>query len=168
MSADDQIRPYRAKGQEAADAVEAVLQHAAARDEAQHKKQPSKKQAKWMLPLGINLGVFAVYLLIAPPAWVIVNPLESAPVEEQIDDLRLAMFFQASRVDAYALQNGQLPDALEDAGSVVPGVDYTVQGPGRYQLIASVGDEVLLYDSSESAQEWVGAEAGRKLREATR
>ena len=167
MSSEDQVRPYhaddKAAGQEAADAVAAVLAHAAERDVAQHVKQGPKKQSKWMLPVGINLGVFAVYLLIAPPAWVIVNPLEAAPVEEQVDDMRLAMFMQAMRVDAYAQQNGRLPDALEDAGSPVPGVDYTVLGAGRYQLTALIGDEVVLYDSSESAQEWVGAGATSKL-----
>ena len=167
MSSEDKLRPYHAKGkasgQEAADAVAAVLAHAAERDVAQHTRMEPKKQAKWMLPLGINLGVFAVYLLIAPPAWVVVNPLEAAPIAEQVDDMRLAMFMQAMRVDAYAQQNGRLPNVLQDAGSAVSGVEYVVLDSGRYYLTASIGDEVLLYDSSESAQEWVGADAGNRL-----
>ena len=54
-----------------------------------------KKQPKWMLPLGINLGVSAVCLLIAPPAWIIVIPLESLPLEEQTEDMCLAVYLQA-------------------------------------------------------------------------
>ena len=167
MSSEDKVRPFHAEGkaagQEAADAVAAVLAHAAERDDVQHLKAEPRKQKKWMLPLGINLGVFAVWILAAPPAWVVVNPLEAPPIVEQVDDMKLAMFMQAMRVDAYALQNGSLPNALEDAGSPVSGVEYAVLDDGRYHLRVSIGGEVLLYDSSESAQEWVGADAGNKL-----
>ena len=128
MSSQDQVRPYhvgnRTPGQEAADAVSAVLDQAAQHDAAQKGKRPQKVQAKWALPLGINLGVFAVYLLIAPPAWVVMNPIEAAPIEEQIDNMRL----------------------------------------DRYELIATIGTEVVRYDSSESANEWVGSDATSKLR----
>jgi hypothetical protein len=41
---------------------------------------PHKAQPKWALPLGINRGVFAVYLLIAPPTWVVMKPLVAAPM----------------------------------------------------------------------------------------
>ncbi len=166
MSSEDQVRPYHAKkapGKEAADAVQAVLQHAEERDQAQLKKQAPKKQPKWMLPLGINLGVFAVYLLIAPPAWVVVNPLEAPPVEEQADDMRLAMFMQAMRISGYLQQNGQLPGAMEDAGSTYPGIEYEALGPQRFRLSAVIGDETIVYDSSQPAQEWIGPEATGKL-----
>jgi hypothetical protein len=33
----------------------------------------------------------------------------------------------------------------------------------HYQLTATIGDVVALYDSSQSAQEWVGEAAGGKL-----
>ena len=52
MSSED-LRPYHKKdkgsGQEAADALAAVLTHAAERDEAAEHKQGPKKQSKWML-----------------------------------------------------------------------------------------------------------------------
>ena len=114
--------------------------------------------------LAINLGVFAVYVLIAPPGWIVVAPLEAPPLEEQADDMRLAMYMQAMRVDAYHAENGVLPGTLEDAGSSVPGVQYFVMGANRYELIASIGTEVVRYDSSESANAWVGSGAASKLR----
>jgi len=73
-----------------------VLDHAAQHDAAQQEKRTQKEHAKWVLPLGINLGVFAVYLLIAPPAWVVMNPIEAASIEEQTDNMRLAIYMQAS------------------------------------------------------------------------
>lgn len=166
MSSEDQVRPYHRKkgsGQEAADAVAAVLQHAAERDEAQHKKAAPKKQPKWMLPLGINLGVFAVYLLIAPPSWVVLDPLEDPPIEEQADDMRLAMYMQAMRISGYLQQNGSLPATLEDAGSSYEGIQYDRVTAERFQLTATIGDETIIYDSSQPANDWIGPEATGKL-----
>ena len=74
------------------------------------------------------------------------------------------MYMQAMRVDEYREQNGELPAALEDAGSTVPGVEYFMIGANRYELIATIGTEVVRYDSSESANEWVGSDAASKFR----
>ncbi len=167
MSSKDEVRPYHAgastPGQEAADALSAVMSHAAEREDAQHKKAPHKTQAKWVLPLGINLGVFALYMLIAPPSWVVMNPIEAVPVEEQIEHMKLAMYMQAIRVDAYRGQYGELPEALEDAGSPVPGIEYFTLGANRYELITTIGTEVIRYDSQESPNDWVGDDATGKL-----
>ncbi len=167
MSSEDQVRPYHAgketPGQEAADALSAVMSHAAEREDAQHQKAPPKTQAKWVLPLGVNLGVLALYMLIAPPAWVVMNPIEAVPVEEQADDMRLVMYMQALRVNAYRGEYGELPETLEDAGSAVPGVEYFAVGTDRYELITTIGEEVIRYDSQESPNEWVGSGATGKL-----
>jgi hypothetical protein len=48
-------------------------------------------------------------------------------------------------------------------GGVVTGVTYTVVSGDHYQLTATIGDVVELYDSSQSVQEWVGEAAGGKL-----
>jgi hypothetical protein len=163
MSSEDKVSPYHARsGSETADTLADVLEHAAAREQAAHKRAAPKKQPKWMLPLGINLGVFAVYLLIAPPAWVIVDPIEGPPVAAQTESLRLGMYMQIQRIDAYRLANGRLPDVLEDAGSVVvSGAEYRRMGVDQYQLVASVGDSVVIYDSTESANDFVGDAANR-------
>lgn len=139
------------------------MSHAAEREDAQHQKAPPKTQAKWVLPLGVNLSVFALYMLIAPPAWVVMNPIEAVPVEEQADDMRLVMYMQALRVNAYRGEYGELPETLEDAGSAVPGVEYFAVGTDRYELITTIGEEVIRYDSQESPNEWVGSGATGKL-----
>ena len=166
MSANDreQLRPFHAKpaaGQEAADAVAAVLQHAAERDQAVRKKKPPRKQPKWMLPLGLNLAVFAVYLLIAPPRWVTLNPIPEMDVAQQEEGLRLAMLLQARRIEAFRLENGRLPETLEELqASTVEGVDYVRTG-STFQLIAMVDGTPIVYDSAGSDEEFVGTLAGR-------
>jgi hypothetical protein len=158
MSDQDKVRPYHAKGvgsgQETADTLAEVLRHAKERDEAAQARQPVKQQARWMLPLGLNLGVLAVYFLVAPPAWVTLNPIEPPPVETQVEGLRTAIVFQASRIDAYRTANGRLPATLEDCCTPYEGIEYFLRGDSNYQLVGSVGDETVLYDSSQSLEEW--------------
>ncbi len=163
MSSEDQVRPYHAKGeargQEAADAVAAVLKHAAEKDQAAQAKPAPRKQPKWMLPLGINLAVLAVYLLIAPPARVVVNPIAPPDLTAQTTDLKKALWFQAQRIEAYRVQHGELPAQLADAGSSIPGVEYVNEGD-RFRLIGKVGDAPVVWDSSASNAEIQALVAG--------
>jgi hypothetical protein len=77
--------------------------------------------------------------------------------------LRIAVFLQVKRIEAYTLVHGELPPTLDAAGSPMPGVEYLPQGSGRYQLTATAGDQVLMYDSIESVDDFIGASAGRLL-----
>jgi hypothetical protein len=165
MSSDDQVRPFHAKdearGQETADAVAAVLKHAAARDKAAREKPKRKPPPKWLLPLGIQLSVIAVYLLAAPPKWIVVNPIPDPDPTEAVEQLRVAMYLQAQRVDDYKNRHGQLPDQLSDAGSPIKGVEYHKRGMSSYQLVATVGEEALVYDSNQPSAEFAASVANR-------
>ncbi|HKJ01270.1 MAG TPA: hypothetical protein VJ997_02410 [Longimicrobiales bacterium] len=165
MSSEDQVRPYHAKdaghGQEAADAVAAVLKHAAERKKAAELRPRPKRQPKWMLPVGINLAVLAVYLLIAPPRWVTVNPIEPPDLASQETSLKVAMYFQAQRIESYRMKNGVAPVNLSDAGSAVPEIDYIRRGDNEYQLVATVGDSAVVYDSTEPDASFAEAAATR-------
>lgn len=166
MSSEDQVRPYHAKdearGQETAEAVAAVLKHAAEREEIAHRKTAPKKQPKWLLPVGIQLAVLAVYLLISPPGWVVVHPIEPPDPAGQEQSLRLAMYMQSQRIEAYRIQNGRLPDSLAEIGaSVTPGVEYHLQGTNAYRLVGTNGEAALIYDSTESPTEFLGDAASK-------
>jgi len=158
----DQVRPFHAKdtasGQEAADAVAAVLKHAAERDQAAKQKPAQKQQPKWMLPLGLNLGVLAVYLLIAPPSWVVVNPIAGPPDEEVVRNTRTQIYFATAKIDQYRSRTGRLPVSLAEAGVAgADAIDYTPRTDSSYVLTARVGEEDVTFDSArQSAAEWVG------------
>jgi len=165
MSSEDPVRPYHARdearGQEAAEAVAAVLKHAAERQKAADVHPQPKKQPKWMLPLGINLVVLAVYLLIAPPRWVIVNPIEGPDLASQAQNIRVAMYFQAQRIDSYRIRHGSAPANLSDAGSSTPEIAYVRRGDNEYQLVATVGGTAVIYDSTEPDASFAEAAAKR-------
>lgn len=165
MSSEDKVRPYHAKdaahGQEAADAVAAVLKHAAERQKAADHQPRPKRQPKWMLPVGINLAVLAVYLLIAPPRWVVVNPIEPPDLASQEMSIKVAMYFQAQRIESYRIQHGSAPVNLADAGSAAPEIDYIRRGDNEYQLVATVGETDVVYDSTEPDASFAEAAATR-------
>lgn len=161
----DQVKPFHARevatGKETADVVAAVLKHAAERDEAAKKKAAPRTQPKWMLPLGVNLGVLAVYLLIAPPAWVVVNPIAAPPDERRLEDLRAGMYIYGMKIEGFRMANGRLPATLAEAGVSAEGIDYTPRGGSAYTLISSIGEETVLFDSSSHTwQEWAQSEVG--------
>lgn len=165
MSSEDQVRPYHAKdearGQEAADALAAVLQHAAARDKAALEKPRPKQPPRWMLPLGVNLAVLAVYLLIAPPRIVTINPIEGPALASREESVLAAMYLQAQRIENYRIENGVAPVDLSDAGSFTPEIEYVRRGDNEYQLVATVGETTVVYDSTEPDGSFAAAAATR-------
>ncbi len=154
----DQIKPFHARevstGQEAADVVAAVIKHAAERDEAAKLKTAPKPQPIWMLPLGLTLAVLATFLLIAPPPWVVVNPIAAQTPENALASTRKAIYFTANRIEVYRMNNGRLPRTLDEAGGPAAGLDYSVIGEG-YLLAATVGDSDVVFNSSvEGLLDW--------------
>jgi len=166
MTQQDEVKPYRAKevapGQEAADVVAEVLQHAAEREQAGKQRIKAKGPPKWMLPLTVNLGVLALYFIIAQPDFLIMSPIEDTrPDAEVLQSTRQGVYFDGiMRVDAFIAANGRAPSSLEEAGSALAahGVNYSVQGDSSYILILTIGDETITYDSQiDSSADFVGA-----------
>lgn len=154
----DQIKPFHARevatGQEAADVVAAVLKHAHERDEAAKKKTAPKAQPIWMLPLGLTMAVLATFLLIAPPPWVVVNPIAAQAPEDQLRDVRAAIILYGSKIEGFRIANGRYPQTLAEAGVTVEGIDYTPRGES-YVLISSVGADAVVFNSAdESLRDW--------------
>ena len=162
----DQIKPFHAKeastGQETADVLSAVLKHAAERDVAAKKKTAAKAQPMWMLPLGLTLSVLAGFLIVAPPAWVVVNPIAAQAPEDQMQRLASQIWLYGNKIEGYRIANGRLPQTLAEAGVAAGGqvVDYTVTGE-TYTLYSTLGEETVLFDSRvHNWQEWGQREVG--------
>ena len=158
MSDQDQVKPYHARddapGQEAADVVAEVLEHAAQREEAAKKKQGSKAPPKWMLPLTVNLGVLALYFLIAQPEFLVVNPVEDTRPVVEVDQQNRSMIYMSGimLIENFRNANGRLPASLAEAGSPledagVP-VRYTPRDDATYELVVNVDNRELRFDSA--------------------
>jgi hypothetical protein len=154
MSEQDQIKPYHAKeaapGQEAADVVAEVLKHAAEREKAGKSKPKVKGPPKWMLPLSVNLGVLALYFLIAQPDFLVVSPnLDRRSVEERVQATTGAMAFTVARVDAFFANEGRLPTTLAEVNDPNTVFTYTVVGDSTYLLTTVVDGQSIVYDSAD-------------------
>ena len=169
MSDEDQVKPFHAKetapGQEAADVVAEVLKHAAERERAVKKKVAVKGPPKWMLPLTLNLGVLALYFLIAQPDFLVVSPnVDRRTVADRIESARSAMYFDGiSRIETFVNENGRLPESLEEAGSglAAEGINYEVVGDSTYLLILTIEAETIVYDSAaQTASDFMGDMSG--------
>ena len=155
MSDSDQVRPDHAKdaapGQEAADVVAEVLRHAEEREAAARKKEVPKGPPRWMLPVTVQLGVLALYFLIAQPEFLVVNPVsDPRAAEEVVQQTRQGIYYGAILpIQNYREANGRLPQSLAELGTTIgeQGVEYQVQGDSAYTLIATVGEEVIVFDS---------------------
>ena len=174
MSEQDKVKPYHAKdaapGQEAADVVAEVLKHAAEREEAARSKVLPKGPPKWMLPVSLNLGVLALFFLIAQPDFLEISPIEDPrSTEELLSSHRAAMYMEGViRIENFRNDNGRYPSSLEEAGSSLRSagidVDYSVQGDA-YILIATVEGQTITWDSATTrAEEFVPADLASRLR----
>jgi len=135
---DDKVQPYHARevstGAEAAEAVAAVLKHAQERDQAAKQKVAPKKQPKWMLPLGANLGLVAFYLLIFQPPWIELNPITQPPSSETRQRFAGSIGMAAGVIEQFRAREGRLPATLAEVGQAGLGIDYQRQGESAYVL----------------------------------
>jgi hypothetical protein len=83
---------------------------------------------------------------------VVVNPIAAQTPENELANARRAVYAYALKIEGYRVTNGRLPQTLAEAG-VVAAVDYTVVG-GNYQLAATVGENEVVYSSTEALQAW--------------
>jgi hypothetical protein len=155
----DQLKPFHAKevttGKEAADTVAAVLKHAAERDEAAKKRTAPKAQPIWMLPLGLTMAVLATFLLVAPPPWVVVNPIAAQTPENQMASLERALWVEINAIEVYFSRNGRYPQTLAEAGAGGEGLIYTLSGQSYVVCAEVVGRDPSCFNSAvESPRAW--------------
>lgn len=102
------------------------------------------------------VGALSIYVWTAPPAFIQPDPYPP-PSARQVDaGLRMDIYLQAQQIEKYRQANGSLPASLDEAGEPLEGVEYERAEGDAYRLVASTGGETLVYDSRESAREFLG------------
>lgn len=165
---EDQPRPKsrdpRKTGAETADLVSEVLQDAARREEARSKKaeplgRTRQRAAAISLPLA---GAFSFYLWFGQPAWVAPKIEDPVTAERAEGGLRVAMFFEAQKIEDFRTQNGRLPDTLGDLGGTPPEeMTYERVDARTYRLVGQSRGVTLTFNSDQAIQEFVGDELDR-------
>lgn len=147
----------RSQGNETADLVAQVLEDQKRREAAQQQKLPPSRARNRVAAISLPLlATFSFYLWFATPAWVTPTQPDPVSVAEAEAGLRVALYFQAQRIESFRQQNGRLPDALAETGSAPPEMEYERIDARTYRLSGTSRGAVLTYDSSQPLGEFVG------------
>lgn len=161
-----QVRPDVPSGSEHAKVLQEVLEDQARRRSAQTVGvEESRRSAETPFFVQVSLlvtGTLFFYLLFFSPAWISA-PTAPAPVsQEKVEEsLRVAIYMTAKQVQAFQDQTGRLPDDLREVGEAREGLEYHRVDARTYRLVASRGEQTVLYDSTQSLEDFVGAAVER-------
>jgi hypothetical protein len=148
----------KATGAETADLVSEVLKDAAHREEIRSRKAPVGRSRQRVAAVSLPLaGAFSFYLWFGQPTWV--TPTLPDPVTPAAADagLRVAMYFQARRIEEFRTQSGRLPETLGEMGGSPPSeMTYQLIDARTYQLIGQSRGVTLTFNSNEAIQQFLG------------
>ena len=145
--------PELSSDEELSRALEEVLRHEERRSQAQREAQ-RHMQRQQRRGIGPRHGVFALalavtlYVWIASPAWARVDRPPPPTPEHREASLRVAIFLQAQRIEAFRDRTGGLPEELEETGPPIPGISYARTPRGTYHLEGQNDTLALFYSSS--------------------
>src|SRR5690606_35793787 len=119
--------PRKPPGAEAADLVAEVLKDAAEREQIRARREAPKvgRTRQRMVAVSLPLAAaFSFYLWFGNPSWV--TPTLPDPVTPETAEagLRVAMFFEAQKIETFRNQNGRLPDSLQETGTAPAEISY--------------------------------------------
>ena len=105
------------------------------------------------LPLAV---AFSFYLWFGGPAWV--TPTMPDPISSETAEasLRVAMYFEAQRIENFRRDSGRLPDTMEEMGSAPSEMTYSVVDARTYQLTGQSRGVTLTFNSDQAITQFVG------------
>jgi hypothetical protein len=138
------------------DAFDTVMKADAERRDADPRPDRGKRTRPfaWALLAVAGLAVLGVILL--QPEWIGLGNQLHEPPAMQDASLRFALVMEAQRVARYERTHHALPNRLEDAGPVMPGVTYRRAGAAGYELTGANGEVTLTYRSSDAPSTFLG------------
>ncbi len=153
--APDQIE--LSKGQERAAALVAVLRDQAEKEETAVRAHMTLKRRTRRGNVALAVSAFmAVWVWIFPPDAIRIERPSGPTVAEEEASLRRAMFLQNSAIQQYRIENGRIPDGLEQAGPAFDGMEYIQLTRREYRLRGRSERLMLSYSSTEPIEEFVG------------
>jgi len=145
--------PGPSSEEERSRALEEVLRHEERRSQARREVH-QRMQRDQRRGLGPRHGVFlltlaaTLYVWLAAPAWARVDRPPPPTPEHREASLRVAIFLQAQRIEAFRDRTGRLPEELEETGPPMPGISYSRTPRGTYHLEGRNDTLALFYSSS--------------------
>ena len=151
--------PPKPPGAESADLVAEVLKDAAARDQARERREAPKVGRTRQRVVAVSLPLadtFSFYLWFGNPSWVTPTMPDPVTAETAEAGLRVAMFFEAQKIENFRHQAGRLPDSFEEVGAPPGEMAYQRLDAQTYQLVGRGRGVTLTFNSDQAIQQFVG------------
>lgn len=145
---------------ERARALAAVL-----RDQAERADHAAEAEVRRARRARVRRGVLTAvwigvaYVWLGNPPGLRVEPPPEASVSEEARSLRVNVFLQTQRIEAYRRDEGRLPYVLQEAGPPFPGMTYRRRDSRFYEIEAGSERVSLYYASERSPLDFVGEAA---------
>lgn len=117
------------------------------------------RRARWRRGVVAVCWVTVAYVWLGSPSWLRVEAPPQPTILEEARSLRLNVFLQSQRIEAYRQDRGRLPYVLEEAGPPFPGMEYRRKDNRFYELRGASDRVRLRYESEQPAFDFVGPAA---------
>lgn len=155
---EDPTPPRSSTGQEAQDALRAVLEEQVDRRQRQGEALRPKGPSAVRPVAAIVLALVSAWVWISPPGLLKPRPIPPPPPIVQESGLRIDVYMVAVQIMRFQSSTGRLPITVEEAVSDPIRADhfeYAAVGPDLFQLTAERNGHVVVYWSDESLVEFV-------------
>jgi hypothetical protein len=156
----DDLREEMSEEQERARALAAVLRDQAERAEAARDADTRRlKHTRIRRGVLVAAWVGMAYIWLGAPSWVRVAPPPTPTILDEARALRVDVFLQSQKIEAYRQVRGRLPYVLSQAGPPFPGMQYRRKDSRFYELFGKSDRVRLKYDSEIAPLDFVGSAA---------
>lgn len=139
-------------------------------EEARKNAEKPAPSTPFRIPSYVSAGIviaLCAWAWIAPPAWLVPQPIAAPSREYRDASARVALALHAQRIDAYRASHGHLPRSKQDAGITTDQIIYEPTDSLNFELSSRVDGEAVTYRSSQPRDRYL-AEAMMALSRARR
>ena len=137
-----------------------------ARKNAEQPTSPKPRRIPGYVSAGIVCALCA-WAWIAPPAWLVPQPIAAPSHEYRDASARVALALHAQRIEAYRASHGRLPRSKQEVGIASDQIIYEPTDSLNFELSSQVDGQAVTYKSSEPRDRYL-AEAMMALSRARR
>lgn len=149
-------RPSAAdRAKEVAELLRTIQQDAEEREFVRLDPGPPPRSRIWYLALALAV-VLNLWIWIDRPPWLVGATPAPVPEAQREQALRFQMYLQGQRVEAFRIDNGDLPGSLEEAGPPVPGIRYQRSGLRSWEILGESESLRLILRGSQEMDEFLG------------
>lgn len=151
-------RPRVSDEAERARAIAEVLRDQEQRAEtARRGEERRERTRRYRRGALVTTWIAVAYVWLGSPSWLEVEPSPQQSVMDEARALRLNIFFQSQKIEAYRHARGRLPYVLEEAGPPFEGLEYRRRDSRFYELRGESRRVHMRYESERPALDFVGS-----------